>query len=180
MPERFAALEPDQQDLVVGLLYRAGTWISQMEDSEGETDDSREEKTVAGILESLAENAPSPFLRAVASRALELKDRWPVWAEDSFDIIPDVIKAAGLLRRLLPEKEYRLYKKAVLKVATEVAQAGTEFGIDSQPESEGGFFGKLMSKFRPVDQYDEGHPVNVSPGEDSALNRLARTLREVG
>lgn len=178
--ERLESLEAQQQDLIVGLLYRAGSWVSQMEDSEGETDDEREGFTVVNILRNLAGGAQSPFLKVAAERALESRERWPEWEEDSFDIIPDVVKAAGILRRLLPEKEYKSYKRALFKIATEVAQAGTEFGIESQPEEDNSFFGKIMSKFRPVGQYDEGHPVNVSPGEDSALNRLARTLREVG
>lgn len=178
--ERLESLDAQQQDLVVGLLYRAGSWVGQMEDSEGEVDDEREEHTVVNVLRSIAGGAPSPFLKTAAERALKSRGRWPEWEEDSFDIIPDVVKAAGILRRLLPEKEYKSYKRALLKIATEVAQAGTEFGIELQPEEDVGFFGKIMSKFRPVGQYDEGHPVNISPGEDSALSRLARTLREVG
>lgn len=178
--ERLESLDPQQQDLVVGLLYRAGSWISQMEDSEGEIDDKREEHTVVNILRNLAGDAPSPFLKAAAERALESRDRWPEWEEDSFDILPDVVKTAGILRRLLPEKEYKSWKRVLLKIATEVAQAGTEFGIETQVEEDTGFFGRIMSKFRSVGQYDEGNPVNVSPGEDSALSRLTRTLREVG
>lgn len=180
MSELMDSLDPAQQDLVISLLYRAGTWISQVEDSEGEVDDEREGHVVLSILKELSQDAPSPFLRSAAQRALESRGRWSAWEEDSFDIIPDVVKAAGILRPVLPEKEYRIYKKALLKVASSVARAGTEFGIESNDDEDQGFFGKLMSKFRPVDQYDEGHPVNVSPGEDSALDRLARTLREVG
>lgn len=178
--ERLDSLDPGQQDLIVGLLYRSGIWVANTEDSEGESDDSREENTVEKILEKLSEDSPSPFLRAAAARAAAARERWPVWEEDTFDILPDVRKAAGILRRLLPEKEYRMYKRALLKVATNVAQAGTEFAIESGADEEEGFFGKLMRKLRPAGQYDEGHPVNVSPGEDDALNRLARTLREVG
>lgn len=178
--ERLNSLDARQQDLVCGLLYRAGSWMSQTEDSEGETDDARENDTIVSVLKMISGKASSPFLRAAAERALESRNRWPAWEEESFDILPDVVSAAKILRNLLPEKEYKSYKRALMKIATDVAQAGTEFSIETEIPEDTGFFGKLLSKLRPVGQYDEGHPVNVSPGEESALTRLARVLREVG
>lgn len=176
----FSTFTDDDQDFLAGLLYRAGIWISHAEDDEGEEDDEREMEALEAVLASVARrHAGEPFIQGVAKAALERRDRWPDWEDGVLSVLQDCPKAIALLKRAAPEKTVKAYKGAVMEIAVAVARAYGEFA--GEKEAGGGLFGalveKIVSGFSGLSEGDAGHPMNVSPAENTSLSRLAAALK---
>ena len=166
-------MEPEDRGLIIGLLYRAGVWMSHAEDEGGDEDDSRESKALEKIISGLAtnKNAP-PFVREIARETLNHKKHWPVWEEHSFDILADCEKAVAVLKRTVSKSDAKGYVIAVRKVAKAVAGAHGEFGEGLPQDS-------VMDKIKGFlgGQHKVEDFMNVSPAEEEALQRLAVALR---
>lgn len=171
---------PEERNLVAGLLYRAGVWMSNTDDVSGELDDEREMKALEHILTAFAKKQDgSAFVRETAQAALDSRDYWEEWAARSFDILADCEKAVSVIKQHGNRDDLRSYKATLMEIATIVAQAHGEFGDfdDDEEEGFGAMIGKFIGKFSGMAKDDADHPMNVSPAEGSALERLALALR---
>lgn len=177
MPVRsFKELEPADRDLLASVFYKVGVWIGQAEDVDGDQDDALEERAIRRILESLAgSGSPNAFIQAAARESLESDEKWPQWAEDTFDVLPDVARARELLKRVLPKKERDQVSAALCELAAGVAEAFGEFaGDDEVPDS---FLARIMARIRDRIEGVEAGSMNVSPAESAALDDLEATLQ---
>lgn len=175
----FKDMAPAERDLLAGILYRAGVWIGQVEDVEGEDDDILEHRALRQIIETLASSrAPDDFLRDVARFTLERDEDWPRWAEDTFDILPDVARARDIAKRTLTKAESDRFCAAIYEVAAGVAEAFGEFTLDEEvPE---GFLARIMTRIRDRIEGVESGAMNVSPAESTALEELESVLQGNG
>lgn len=172
-----SSFSQSEAELLVSLPYKVGVWISAAEDAEGEDDDKHELLTLAGCLKAVVTaNADTPFIKAVAQQTLALRSEWPRWEGQSFNVTEDAEKAMSLLKARVPAQQSKNYRRMLMEIATAVAQAYGEFG-EFEDEGEG-FFTKIMDKFKALSQEDSDHPMNVSPGEESALAELAQALKK--
>ncbi len=164
-------MEKDERDLIVGLPYRVGVWMSNAEDDLGDGDDRREHKAVEKVLRRFAGQIERyPFISAVLRETLAQKDRWGHWAENSLDVLPDCERALTIVNKTGSREAVINYRKILMKIANDVAGAHGEFG---EFESESGFT-RLISGFLGSKRDDF---MNISPSEDEALERLACVLR---
>jgi hypothetical protein len=164
-----------EAELFASLPYKVGMYISHSDDVEGETDDEREQKALASCLKQfikLSEN--KPLLAGIMQEALKRNDKWEDWTDQSFTVLQDIKKAVPLLRAKASADEIKEIKRALMEIGTAVAQASGEFGQFDEAEAEG-FFGKIIGKLSGMG--DDGHPMNVSATEDSALEKLRATLQ---
>jgi hypothetical protein len=170
---------PEESQLIVGLPYRVGVWMSHTDDVEGEIDDQREMSALEHILDSIATGQNnSAFVQEVARSTLGSKDHWERWAAQSFDILGDCEKAIELLKANVNDNDLKDYKATLMEIATIVAQAHGEFGeFEDEEEGFGAMLGKVIGRFSSMSKSDANHPMNVSPAEGSALSRLAKALR---
>lgn len=166
-------LQPEEQELVISLPYRAGVWISNTDDAEGDDDDEKELKTLETIIKAYAKKVENyPFISEVMQATLSNQQRWDSWAADSFDIIPDCEKAVTLLKSNINKQALKNYRMVLYKVASEVAGAADEFDADGTDED--GLVGKLKGLL-VKSKKQEGF-MNISPAEDAALQRLKEAL----
>jgi hypothetical protein len=176
---QYEMLTPEQRGLLVGLIYRVGIWISHSDDEDGENDDKREMKALSQIIHSLAHaEEASEFLRTIAKNTLSRKEKWPLWADHSFDILADAENAMEVLRANVAKEEAAEYRAALLRISEAVASAHGEFGFDMSGEEEGfgALIGKMIGKIKG-DNDDEIDIGNISAAENDAIERLKMATR---
>lgn len=170
------SLPPEHRGLIVGLLYRAGVWISHADDEDGEQDDIKEMKALEHVITSIAKvHEKSEFVQDVARRALFFKDKWPVWADHSFDILADCERAMAVLKPVLPEQDLKDYRNTVINIAETVAAAYGEFGVEADEGALTGFLGKVVEKLKKPEGA-ENNFMNISPAEQAAIERLKTAM----
>ena len=147
--------------------------MGNAEDEGGDKDDAQEMAALEKILNRMAkaENVPV-FVRELLKETLSHRDRWPSWAEDTLDIIPDCARAVKILDVKAGKADRSNFKKAVKKIAYQVAGAHGEFGDDTG--SGNGFFSRLLGKIKAGGKTEDF--MNISPGEEEALRALAAAL----
>jgi len=169
-------MSPQERELIVGLPYRVGIWMSHMDDEEGGEDDRKEREATMNIINGISQSIEVPaFVREIMQEVVTHKDSWQDWEKNSMDIIPDAKRVADLLKQQIGAKDRRNYKRLLLKIAGSVAGAYGEFG---EMEKEKG----LMDRVR--DWLSEGSKkkqaidfMNISPSEDAAIKELMAALR---
>jgi len=174
----FSDILPEGRDLVAGLLYRAGVWMSHTDDEESGRDDALEMRALERILDHIAKTCDaSPLVQEAARVVLSQKNRWPGWADDSFDIIPDCENAMKFLGWAVGKQDVKQYRAALLSIAETVACAYGEYGVglgDDGGTALSRLFGKLTEKINSGD--DSNDFTNISPAEQDALDRLDDAL----
>ncbi len=170
-----------EAELLVSLPYKVGVWVSHADDEEGERDDALEMKALETCIKAIAKlHEDQPFIKDVSRETLRQKDLWPEWTDQSFNALRDGEQAMALLAGKASQDDRKNYKAVILEIATTVAQAFGEFGSFDDGDDEGSLFGGIVGKivggFSSLSQSDAGHPMNISPAEDSAISRLAQAL----
>jgi len=178
---RLSDFSEEDRETLISLPYRLGVWISDAEDEEGDLDDEKEMKALKHSILAIAKlNEGSPFVQELTRETIRARERWDEWYGESFTATKDLKRLVPSLRSQLGEGEYKAFRKAIMEIAKTVAEAYGEFG-DWDDEDEEGFLSGLMSKvtsrFSVLSDGDSNHPMNISPGEQSALSELANILR---
>lgn len=169
--------EQDAQALAA-LMVQAAINVSHAEDEGGEHDDKLEMRALDEALKYVAGSEKKPqIVRECAKLALDSKDKWEIWSQGVFKIEPLCIKAVTILRQFASKDEVREYDAAVLEIASAVAQAYGEFGMEEEPSKGilGAMIGKVFGGFGASDAIN--HPMNVSAAEDSALSIISKALK---
>lgn len=176
--ERFT---PQDQDLLIGLFYRVGMWISHIDDTDEGT--ASEEKERAKLLHALGIVAKSDnagcLVNDLASEAIRQNTSHARWEKMTDDILADVQRARVVIKAHGTAQEYVSFGKALMMVGTSVARA---FREESDVEEKGsGYLSWLTEKAGNLTQAltdREGHKdMNISPAEDTALNELLDALK---
>ena len=169
-------------ELVVGLPYKVGVFVSHADDEDGEIDDDKEMAALEACLKAIASlHEDKPFTSEVMRQCMSMRSDWPRWAAQSFHVTDEAAKASALLSARVSESEAKNYKAALMEIATTVAQAYGEFGDFDDNDSSGGLFGGLVSKISDtlssLSADDANHPMNVSASEDHAIEALRVALQ---
>lgn len=161
----------EERELVIGLPCRVGVWMAHAEDEGGEKDDAREtaalEKNIGGLAKS--EKVPA-FVRELLKETLARRGQW---AEDAGDVLSDCARAVKILDEKCGKADRNNFKRALKKIAYQVAGAHGEFG-DFDADEGKGVFGRLLGKIGGGAKADDF--MNISPGEEEALRALAAAL----
>lgn len=176
--ERFT---PQDQDLLIGLFYRVGIWISHIDDTDEGT--ASEEKELAKLLHVLGVVAKSDsagsLVNDLASEAIRQNTSHARWAKMTDDILSDVRQARVIIKAHGTQQEYVSFGKALMMIGTSVARAFRE--ESDMEEKGGGYLSWLTEKASNLTQAltdREAHKdMNISPAEDTALNELLTALK---
>lgn len=176
--ERFL---PADQELLVGLFYRIGQWISEADDTDtGAESEAIEEEQMFKILNKLAKSQNAgKLVSEIAAEAIRQKGSWARWAKKMDTVLDDVVRAKIVIKDQGTQEEFVAFGRSLVTIATAVARAYRE-SEDGEGE-EKGFFSWLTEKKAHVALAltdSEAHKdLNISPAEDSALNELYQALK---
>jgi hypothetical protein len=172
----------DEKDLLVGLIYAVGIWMSDADDTdEDNVSEQREYDHLVSSLKQLSSNNDiTPLVREMVVEALHNDLKWDVWRARADAVLDDVIKALAVLRRHRMNDQVILhFKKVLMVVAHNVAKAFRE-----EPENmpiETGFWNTIskgLNEFLMIlGNKDRFQAMNISPAEDTNLTALFTTLK---
>lgn len=172
---------PADQELLVGLFYRIGGWMSSVDDTDiNDKSEKLEEEQMFKILTKLAKSDKTGALCSeIAAEALRQKGSWARWGSQIDKVLEDVATAKTLIKDQGNAEEFQLFGKSLVTIATAVARAYRET-IDME-QQEIGFLSWLTEKSSHVSlalSDREGHKdLNISPAEDNALIELVQVLK---
>ena len=177
-----ADFSDDERALLVCLPYKVGVFVSYADDESGERDDEREMDRLEECIMAIAGlHVSKPFTAEIMRETVEMRDKWPQWAAQSWHVPDEAARAVKLLQARASETELKNYSAALMEIATTVAQAYGEFGEFDDPDEGGGIFGSILTKVTKnlsvLTQDDDAHPMNISAAEDTALSRLRAALK---
>ncbi len=175
------ALTPEEQDFVIGLLYRAGIWVSHADDDAStEHDDELEAAALQKVLYYIHRH-PQKYgavIAQLAEEALQHTVSWKRWATQGDTFLADISKGVQILSFHFNAEEVLNFKRAMMLVGTGVAKSCRERA--DYAEAEAGVFGiiadKINSFMSAVMDRNSFRELNISPEEDTALNKLHQAL----
>lgn len=171
---------PEDQDLLVGIFYRVGYWMSHIDDTDlDDKSEHIEHEQMIKILTKIAHSkGAGALVNEIAGEALRQKQSCDRWMKMNDTVLDDVTKAAKIINAQSNADETRAFGKAIMMIATAVAKAFQEVP-DNVPEQES-YFGwladtatNLIRSFAHPELHQE---MNISPAEDDALHELAEAL----
>lgn len=173
---------PEHQNILVGLPYKVGMYMSHADDAHGEVDDEREVKALERCIRAIAGlHEDKPLTSEIMRACLASQEEWEVWGHHSFNAPDAARQAVEIMQAHASEQEFKNYREALMEIATTVAQAYGEFG-EFDEEDEGGsglsgLLGKITGKLAGMSAEDKDHPMNVSAAEDEAISVLRAALQ---
>ena len=173
----------EEVELLSSVLYKVGVWVSHADDVDGEEDDEKEMKALVVCIRAVAKKYDGPGLvDDIAREVFVRKERFEDWADDAYNVLPEVKNALAVMRRVGSKQDLKNYKMALYEVSVTVARAFGEFGEFDDEEPEGGVFGALIGKitsgFSSLSVDDKDHPMNISAAEDEVISQLKAILKE--
>lgn len=171
-----------ERDLIVSIPYRAGVWVSSVDDTGGAAADAQElEKLEEIIAEKARGMFESAFVHEVIAETFSRKADWKRWSEQLDTLLPDSTRAVEVVSGKLAERDVDAYRANILNIGVSVAKAFREFDVDAP------FFVKIGSNLRLCGEalvrvlkrdksYDTVSELNISLAEDIALTKLSNAL----
>ncbi|MDY0030187.1 MAG: hypothetical protein RBR86_09630 [Pseudobdellovibrionaceae bacterium] len=173
---------PKEQELLSGIFYRIGYWISHVDDTD-ESDESEqiEQRQMIGALQKISK-APKAgaLISEMATESMRQEQSWARWQAMNDTILSDMAIAVSLIKGQGTDEEYTIFSRACMMVATSVAHAFRE-EPDNMPENEG-YFSWLTEKANnlvmSLKDKEGMKDMNISPEEDIALHELWEVLEK--
>tara|TARA_R110002124_G_scaffold287365_1_gene474248 strand:- start:181577 stop:182113 length:537 start_codon:yes stop_codon:yes gene_type:complete len=166
-------LNPDEQNLLSGSLYKTAIWMSHIDDEGSHDADEQERQALEAILKkSVRKFSAYPAIAEIAAEALRREKYWPQWEKESDSALDDVAQSIALLTARLVDDEVSAYKQLIMGVASSVAGAFDE----GEDENEGGLWASLSGLVVGAANPKLKAEMNTSPAEDSALTALTQVL----
>lgn len=172
----------EDRDLIVSIPYRAGVWVSMVDDDGGGEAEHDEIDALENILAEKARGMfESAFVHEVMAETASRQQDWPQWAGQMDTVLADCTKAVGVVGGKLSEKDLDAYRMHIMAIGLEVAKAFREFDVGMPLPT------KLWTNFRLFmdaivrvfsrDKSFEGEKaLNISYEEDQALSKLSQAL----
>lgn len=178
MSSYFGDFQPEELTLVLAVPYRAGVWISHIDDAPGtQRDEAQEAMALGRVLDRLHENAArDSFVREVLQEIIAHKGAWAGWGVSTDGILGDISRALDLIDARLPQSEAQQYRKCLFHIAKTVAMAAHEGAESSASLSNAGVLGRITDWLSA--RSGEQIPANISGPEKKALQELLRCLKE--
>lgn len=173
---------PEDQDLLVGLFYRVGLWISHVDDTdEDETSETAEHAQLLRVLTKISKTeSVAGLVREIAEEAGRQKQSWTRWARGGDALLGDVGRGLKLLKGQGVEGEIASFRKSLMFIGTSVARAYRE-DEDMERTGQGGLgwlsekAGEMLTAVVDREAYRD---LSISPAEDTALSELLDVLKQ--
>lgn len=171
---------PAEQDLLIGIFFRVGRWISHVDDTD--ISDLSEQKEQGQMARSLARVAGAKemtdLVRELAGEAMRRSGDQGRWLRAEEGLLADIARAVKLVQYQGTEEDFACFRKAVMFVASSVARAYRE--EPEQDQDKNGRLGWLIEKagrlMTAVSDREAYRDMNISPAEDTALHQLNEVL----
>lgn len=177
----FGDFQSEELSLILSIPYRAGVWVSHIDDVTGTSrDDHREDIVLEKTLRKIKGKVdPESFVSEIIQEILTHKSEWAFWEERALDVLDDIPKAVKLVRDRLPASEAVSYQKCIFHIAKTVALAVGEGDAESEDLSRDVMGSKLLTKVVDWMSVKAGDvvPENISSAEQDALKRLLQCLK---
>lgn len=170
---------PEEQDLLIGIFYRVGFWISHIDDTDvSEASEQKEQQQMETSLKKVSTSkAATELVQEVAAEALRRSGDQARWLKNSDRLLEDVSKTVRLVYSNGSDDDMKSFRKAIMYVATSVARAYRE---EPEEVAEKSAFSRLIDKagsvLTAVKDNETYQDQNISPAEDTALHELAQAL----
>ncbi len=174
------SLDERKKEMLSSLPYRAGLWMS-MADNTGESSEEEEIRVLNNIVDGFARDVfGSELVQNIMTETFKSKDRWPVWAKETGNVLQDCSDCVALVRQLGDDKDVTAFRDRIMEIAEAVAMAFSEYeDLD--------FFEKLKLNMQYMSETSKakknGDAVlpkhqffSVSLKERKALRALSRAL----
>lgn len=177
----FGDFEIEELRLILSIPFRAGVWISHLDDVPGtDRDENKERAALEAVLNRILNGAgDKSFVRSIVREIIVHKAEWADWAATSGTVLHDIDRAVALVDARLPAREALQYRKCIFHVAKTVAMAASE-GAKASAGLEtmigGGILGRLADWVAA--RSGEQIPANISPSERDGLTQLLQRLKD--
>ncbi len=170
---------PEEQDLLIGIFYRVGFWISHIDDTDiSEESEQVEQQQLLRALQKISTaKGATELVQELAAEALRRSGDQARWLGQEDTLLADVNKTAKMMRTQGTDDDYRSFGKSVMFAATSVARA---FREEPEQEEERSKMARLLDKASSlvgaVADREAYQDMSISPAEDSALHELSLAL----
>ena len=170
---------PEEQDLLIGIFFRVGYWISHIDDTDvSDHSEGVEQKQLINALNKIAASkSATELVKELAEEAVRRAGDQARWLRHEDFLMHDVTKAVTLVSNQASEDDFMSFGKSVMFVATAVARAYREEPENDQSEGRlAWLIEKAGSLLTAVSDHESYKDMNISPAEDTALHELAGAL----
>lgn len=172
---------PQEQDLLIGIFFRVGYWISHIDDTDvSEASEQQEQKQMIASLKKVAgSKAATDLIKEIAEEAVRRSGDQKRWLSLEDHLLRDVTRSVALIHSNGTDEDFKSFRKSIMYVATSVARAYRE---EADQNGDEGTFAKLMEKatnmLTAVSDHEGYKDMNISPAEDTALHELAEAISQ--
>jgi hypothetical protein len=170
---------PEEQDLLIGIFFRVGYWISHVDDTDiSEQSEDVEQKQLVNALNKIASSkGATELVRELAEEAVRRSGDQARWLQNEDHLMRDIAKAVALVNSQGSEDDFQSFKKSLMFAATAVARAYREEPEHNHDEGRlSWLIEKAGSLLTAVSDHEAYKDMNISPAEDTALHELAGAL----
>ncbi len=172
----------DQRDLIVSIPYRAGLYVSSVDNTGGAKAGHDELDALESIIAEKGRGMfESAFVHEVMAETCTRQTDWKKWAETVDTVLEDCTKSVGIIQGKLADKDLDAYRMNVMAIGLAVAKAFREVDANSS------FMDKMAMELRlwrdgalrilrREKYWDPASVLNVSASEDAALDKLSKAL----
>lgn len=177
--EQFSA---EERELLVSIPYRAGLWVSGVDNAGGAKSNYEELDALESIIAEKGRGMfESAFVHEIMAEASTRQDDWKKWAGQLDNVLSDCTKAVGIVQGRLAEKDLDAYRMNIMAIGLAVAKAFREIDADASLKDKICMQVRLfcdagMRILRREKYWDKTSILNVSREEDEALNKLSKAL----
>lgn len=169
---------PQEQDLVIGIFFRIGYWISHIDDTDvDDKSEAIEQKQMLAALKKVAESKAPELVTEIAAEAVRRSGDQARWLKNEDRMLSDVTEAIKIVHSNGSEEDFKSYRKSLMFVATSVARAYREESDHDQRETGLARLleraGEMIGAVADKEAYKD---MNISPAEDTALHELAQAI----
>ncbi len=171
---------PHEQDLVIGIFFRIGFWMSHIDDTdiEDKSEHNEQKQMVAALTRIANAKGATELVREIASEALRRSGDQARWLSGEERMLEDVTKSVQLIHSNGTNEDFKSFRKSLMFVATSVARAYREEPDHGQEETSVlsrllDRAGEMIGSVKDLDAYKD---MNISPAEDTALHELAEAI----
>lgn len=171
---------PEEQDLLIGIFYRVGFWISHIDDTDVEDkSEVKEQERLAQSLKKISvSTGATELVQEIAAEAMRRSGDQARWLKRIDHLLEDVAGAVRLVHSNGSAEDMTSFRKSIMFVATSVARAYREEPDEHAEKSAvARLLGKAGNMLTAVKDRETYQDQNISPAEDTALQELAEALR---
>lgn len=177
----FSDFQHEELSLILSVPYRAGVWMSRVDDVElTQRDEEKERMALEAVLDRiLNRSGGKSFVRGVVREIIVHKAEWSGWVDTAATVLDDINRAIALVDARLPAAEALQYRKCIFHVAKTVAMAANEGDVPAAGLDQV-IGGKLLGRLADWVSARAGEqiPANISAAERKALSELLQRLKD--